>query len=483
MSNRALLVLGCVAMVVSLAVTPVQAAFVGEDINTSGGSSTGTPPGPITVIGDGGDIWGTSDAFHYYHDTWTGDFNAVVRLVSQQNTNGWAKAGIMARESTDPGSRHAHISATPGNGITLQWRDSNGGNSAWPNTKIPGSPNSDTAPFWLSLSRRGNTYTASWAPDNAGTPGAWSESQSHTNGSMPATTELGLNVTSHSSGNLSTCVFNNLQIGNWQAIAEIAVDQDFRVVGKAFGQDRDTLAVLGPAHWKIERMVPKSYSGPGLENEWFPNQSHTPPTIVPPFHTDRIDWTSANYPPETGWSGNHDDFSVRYTGRFYADHDGDYSFEEHVDDQAWLVIDGSQVLTDNTWDNDTSVTIPLTEGWHEIEFRTREGGGGDYGRLRWDPNGGTSWQVMTVADALFETEYSWLEAELLAEGWGNVGDLATMGYFTTLTEPGFYDLRLTVDYLGEKAGDATTAHVPEPATLILLGSGVLGLVRWRRRRK
>jgi len=487
--------LGLVVCVVALlGASLAHAAFIGEDIGaTSGGSSTPSgvqPPDQVAITADGGDIWGNADAFHYYHDSWSGDFNAVVRFMGLAGgTDSWRKAGIMARATTAPGSVQTVNAATPQR-VSLQWRDSTNGGSGWPNIWVTDSPGAGSAPFWLSLSRRGNTFTARWAPDSAGSPGFWSgvtpASDVHTNPGMPAGIELGLAVTSHNTGQLTTATFEDLTIGNWEAVGDLQMAGN-NVAGKAFARDRDTLGLIGPVHWKVEQIITTSvdYNGPGVRNEWFPNQSFSAPTIVPPFATDRIDWWSGSYPAQTGWTGGHDSFSVRYGAQFYADHNGNYSFEEHVDDEAWLVIDGSQVLHDGTWNSDTFVTVPLTTGWHDLEFRTREGGGGDYGRLRWDPTGGTSWQVMTNANALFQTSFTYTQTtvNLLGEGWGNIGDDMNDGLFGIALTPGTYDLRLTVDYLGETTFARNTFLVPEPTTCLLLGGGLLALLRRRRRSK
>ena len=487
MGNRRFVTLASLALVLILVAAPfARGDFIGTVLGApSGGSRTPAgvqPPGPIFVTGNGGDIWGTADGFHYYHDAWSGDFNAVVRFVNMAGgSDGWRKAGIMARADTTPGAIHTWVSATPQR-TCMQWRDSTGGDSGWPEGWLAGSPGAGAAPYWLLLTRRANAITARWAPDVGGSPGAWSAPGTHTSPNMPADIQVGLAVTSHSPNQLTTVEFDNFQVGNWEAHGELGV-AGCSVVGKAFGRDRDTGAVLGPAHWKIEREVPISISGDGILNEWFDNETFTEPTVVFPFATDRVDRASGVFPPELGWSGDQNNFfSVRYTAEFYADHDGTYSFEEHVDDEAWLFIDGTQILHDGQWDVATTGSLELTEGWHDLEFRTREGFGGDNARLQWDPAGGTAFEVMTTDNALFRYSYEALVVEFLAEGTGNVGDLLARGDFDLMLDHGHHDLVLTVDYLRETMVVRDSFRVPEPATCALFGLGLLAIVRRRRRR-
>ncbi len=206
-------IIALIAVGMLLAAGPsALAAFVSTDIGTPGqaGSSSGTLPGPINVIGGGNDIWGNSDNFHYAYDDVkvSGDFTAIARLVSQQDTNTWAKAGIMARVDLTAGSVHNHTDGTIGQGISHQWRDSAGGGSGH-FTRLAGSPNSSGQPYWLMLDRSGNDFTAKWAPDDGGSPGIWQGAHSHTT-NMPADIYLGLSVTSHNDGALSTAVFDNV---------------------------------------------------------------------------------------------------------------------------------------------------------------------------------------------------------------------------------------------------------------------------------
>ncbi len=96
-----------------------------------------TPPGAQyvtgnawTVQGGGGDIWGTSDSFRFLGQPLAADGTVSARVDSQVNTSGWAKAGVMLRATTDPGSAYYAAFLTPSNGIAVQWRSTTGGGSS-----------------------------------------------------------------------------------------------------------------------------------------------------------------------------------------------------------------------------------------------------------------------------------------------------------------------------------------------------------------
>ena len=82
--------------------------------------------GTFTVRGSGDDIWYAADAFHYVYRPLTGNGTITARVVSLQNTDDWAKAGVMMRETLDPGSAYAFSLVTPVNDTALQWRGSAG---------------------------------------------------------------------------------------------------------------------------------------------------------------------------------------------------------------------------------------------------------------------------------------------------------------------------------------------------------------------
>jgi hypothetical protein len=148
------------------ATTPPGVCPNGWSCNDIGGA---LPPGQDnlsgstwTEVGGGGDIWSTADAFHFVSQTLTGDGTVTAHVVSQQDTNAFAKAGPMLRATTDPGSPYYAAFVTPGEGIAVQWRAAQGGTSS--QILVPG-----TAPVYLQVGRYtsgGQTYFSAYSsPD------------------------------------------------------------------------------------------------------------------------------------------------------------------------------------------------------------------------------------------------------------------------------------------------------------------------------
>lgn len=159
----------------------------------------------FSVGGSGADIWGTADAFRFAYLPVSGNCTITARVLSVQNTDGWAKAGVMIRASTNANSAHAFVPVTPGNGVAWQFRSTTGGNSS--NNNTPGF----NAPYWVRLVRSGNTFTGYRSPDGTN----WTQLGSATI-TMASTVYVGLAVTSHNNSSLCTATFDNVSLPGWQ---------------------------------------------------------------------------------------------------------------------------------------------------------------------------------------------------------------------------------------------------------------------------
>jgi Flp pilus assembly pilin Flp/regulation of enolase protein 1 (concanavalin A-like superfamily) len=185
--------------------SPWQNSSIGSGAGGQACQSSGT----FAVTGSGGDIWGSTDRFHYAYQQRTGDFTIVARVNSQTNTGQWAKAGVMIRENLNAGSRYAFAAVTPGNGTRFQYRPNANSNSQ--SSGVGG-----TAPRYLMLERQGNTFTAYHSSNGID----WTEYASQTV-NMGNTVYYGLAASSHNS-NSSTAVFTNVSIEEPPACYTIA---------------------------------------------------------------------------------------------------------------------------------------------------------------------------------------------------------------------------------------------------------------------
>lgn len=162
--------------------------------------SAGYNNGTFTISASGSDIWNTADAFRYVYQPVNGNVEIRARVTGITNTNVWAKAGVMIRETLSSNSKHAMVVVTPGSGVAFQRRTSTGGAST--HTASTGA-----VPYWVRLVRSGNTFTAY----RSSTGTTWTQIAS-VSISMTANVFVGLPVTSHNNSALCTATFTNVTV-------------------------------------------------------------------------------------------------------------------------------------------------------------------------------------------------------------------------------------------------------------------------------
>jgi glucose/arabinose dehydrogenase len=175
-------------------------ADIGGPSQTGGASITG---GTWTIQGGGSDIHGTADQLQFDYQTLAADGGISAHVTSQTNTNPWAKAGVMLRSGTDPGAANYALLVSPGNGVFVQYRSTQGGTT----NRI--SAVSGVVPQYLRVARSGSTFTAYTSTDgSAWTPLAGSAVTLNVPGSMLA----GLAVTSHNTSSLCTVTMDGVLV-------------------------------------------------------------------------------------------------------------------------------------------------------------------------------------------------------------------------------------------------------------------------------
>ena len=166
--------------------------------------------GVYTLQGCGNDIWNNADQFNYDSVASNGNSTLIVQVTSLQNTSSWAKGGLMYRSTLAAGSAYFGVFATPGVGVTVQYRDTtnSGASMAVLNTAI-GVPN------WLKLVWSGSTITAYYATTTTvPTSANWVLLATHTVPYASTSYYAGLADCSNTTTKLATDVFANFSLTN-----------------------------------------------------------------------------------------------------------------------------------------------------------------------------------------------------------------------------------------------------------------------------
>ena len=218
--GRARLVVSCATVFLVAAIWMIPGA--GAQSLPSGWSvaDVGGPASPgsatfmysaFTVTSRGFDVNGAADQFTFAYRPIPDDITIVARLKTLPNVDPWAQAGLMIRRDLSAGSKHVFVFGTPGNGVVVRTRQTNGGSTSQT------SSGAATVPVWLKLERRSQTLTAFRSNDGA----SWTMVRTLT---MQLSSDLlvGLAVASHSTSSSITAAFDSVTV-NGQSWASPSV--------------------------------------------------------------------------------------------------------------------------------------------------------------------------------------------------------------------------------------------------------------------
>ena len=150
--------------------------------------------------GAGADVWGTTDALHLAWQPLDGDGSIVAHVGEVDGAHPWMKAGVMMRASLDPGSAHAFMLVSAGNGLAFQRRTAGGGQTG--HTAAP-----SASMRWVKLVRHGTTITAAASHDGI----SWTTVGSDVF-ALGQRLHVGLAVTSHDATRLATATFDQVTV-------------------------------------------------------------------------------------------------------------------------------------------------------------------------------------------------------------------------------------------------------------------------------
>jgi hypothetical protein len=171
------------------------------DVGIAGEELQAFDAGVDATEGGGADIWGSADAFNFVYRSLMDDGQMVIRVRSLDNTNSFAKVGLMIRDSLDPSAAHVLVDVTPSSLVEVLTRPSNGGETQWIGGLSP-----TAFPIWLKLTRSGQTFDAFASADGS----TWTHLAAASSTTIASDALIGIATTSHVRGVVTTATFDPL---------------------------------------------------------------------------------------------------------------------------------------------------------------------------------------------------------------------------------------------------------------------------------
>lgn len=217
----------------------------------------------LTVVGSGTGIKGITDQFQYVFQKLVDDGYVETQLKSIDEVNALCQAGLMIRENLEQNSANVFLSLSAAQGLVLSSRDSTG----LATTNIATDASINTFPYWLRISRSGNTFITSVSPDRLN----WTEAGSKTI-KMNRLVYAGLAVSSKNGNVTCTAVFDKAKIiqGNIRPVLKMTSP----MAGKITYVTPANLTVSGTAY-DLDGLIEKA--------EIYINESLVSTSKVSPF--------------------------------------------------------------------------------------------------------------------------------------------------------------------------------------------------------
>jgi hypothetical protein len=174
------------------------------DIGTTGGSAIQNGD-TFEITGDGHDIWGTADGFHFMFKELTGNGSITARVVSNGiGSDTWAKGGVMIRDDISPGAAHGMTVVTggAGGGAAFHWRTRPDTNTSSAHDPTP----SVSPPYWVRIEKTRHYFSSYLSSDGR----TWRQQGETKTLAVSDPVYIGLCVTSHDAGTLRTYTFDNI---------------------------------------------------------------------------------------------------------------------------------------------------------------------------------------------------------------------------------------------------------------------------------
>lgn len=134
--------------------TPWKELEIGTSRNVG---AAGYRNGTFGIESGSYEVWNTNDGLNYIYQDVAGNFEFVAHIASMNKSNEWAKAGLMARETTASGSKYFGFEKTPFNNLVTQIRENTDGYSIT-NPQEIANPHIYAYHSWFKVTRTGNEF-------------------------------------------------------------------------------------------------------------------------------------------------------------------------------------------------------------------------------------------------------------------------------------------------------------------------------------
>lgn len=158
-----------------------------------------------SIYGNGTDIWDKIDQFYYLYRNYNGEDTITAKVSAMDNTNEWAKAGIMLRDGTAQDAKFVMVANHPDNSVSMHWRKIDGKIVAYNGSKLAAS----TIAKYLKIVKSDSNYSGYYSADNL----SWTKISTVSNFTMQSPL-VGLCVTSHDVAKICNVAFTNVYISS-----------------------------------------------------------------------------------------------------------------------------------------------------------------------------------------------------------------------------------------------------------------------------
>ena len=199
--------------------------------------------GTWSVAGSGSDIWGSADSFHFVSQAlgFQNSATLTARVIAERNTNEFAKAGIMIRDSMDPDAASVILDVKPNGGVEFMTRASTRASTRFVGAAVV------SLPVWFRLVYDTHVVTGQISTDGSN----WTNI-----GTVPfafSSPFAGLAVTSHDTSVLNQAMFDQVTTTTVSTLPPPCQHSDVGATGVAgsatYGQGQFVVKGAGADIW------------------------------------------------------------------------------------------------------------------------------------------------------------------------------------------------------------------------------------------